>query len=246
MIDKVNFGFLKVSKKTKDKMVSNLFTSVSEKYDLMNDVMSLGLHRVWKKKMINMCNPESIHKVIDIASGTGDIPLQLLKRNRDLLITCLDSNQEMHQICKNKMFDNGFTEDIEYICSSIEKCTLKDNTFDLATIAFGFRNFTDYQTSLKNIYRILKPGGKIVILELCNPPNKYINNFFEKYTFDIIPQLGKLVADDYDSYKYLAESIRMHPNPEKVLEMLNTNQFINTKYIYLTSGIVTIHIGFKS
>ena len=246
MTDKVNFGFLKVSKKIKDKMVTNLFTSVSDKYDLMNDAMSFGLHRLWKKKMVSICNLENVSKVIDIASGTGDITLQLLKKNKKLSVTCLDNSQEMHQICKNKMIDNGFIKNIAYICSSVEKCTLKDNSFDLATIAFGFRNFTDHNESLKSIYRILKPGGKIVLLELCNPKNKYINKFFETYTFNIIPQLGKLIANDYDSYNYLAESIQMHPNPDKVLEMLQMNQFINTKYIYLTGGIVTIHIGYKS
>lgn len=246
MTDKVNFGFLKVSKKIKDRMVSDLFTSVSDKYDLMNDAMSFGLHRLWKKKMVSMCNPETIAEAIDIASGTGDIALKLLKKNKNLSITCLDNSQEMLQICKNKMVDNGFIKNIEYICSSVEQCALKENTFDLATTAFGFRNFTDQNESLKNIHRILKPGGKIVLLELCNPQNKYVNSFFEKYTFNIIPELGRLIANDYDSYRYLAESIQMHPNPDKVLEMLKENQFVNTKYIYLTGGIVTIHIGFKS
>ena len=163
MTDKVNFGFLKVSKKIKDKMVSDLFTSVSDKYDLMNDAMSFGLHRLWKKKMVSMCNPETIAETIDIASGTGDITLKLLKKNKNLSITCLDNSQEMLQICKNKMVDNGFIKNIEYICSSVEQCALKENTFDLATTAFGFRNFTDQNESLKNIYRILKPGGKIVL-----------------------------------------------------------------------------------
>ncbi len=246
MIEKVNFGFLKVSKKIKDEMISNLFTSVSDKYDLMNDVMSFGLHRLWKKRMVSMCNPRNISKVIDIASGTGDISLELLKKNKNLSVTCLDSSQEMHKICKRKMVDNGFVKNIKYVRSSIEKCNLKDNSFDVASTAFGFRNFTDYNLSLKNIYRMLKPGGKIIILELCTPKNKYMNKVFQEYTFKIIPQLGKVIANDSDSYNYLAESIKMHPNPTKVLEMLRINNFINTKLFYLSGGIVTIHIGYKN
>ncbi len=246
MDEKVNFGFLKVSKKIKDEMISNLFTSVSEKYDLMNDVMSFGLHRIWKKRMVSICNPENISKVIDIASGTGDISLQLLRKNRNLSITCLDSSKEMQKICKNKMIDNGFVRNVKYVCSTIEKCKLKDNSFDVASIAFGFRNFTDYNSSLKNIFRILKPGGKIVILELCLPENEYMNKIFQKYAFNVIPQLGKIIVNDYDSYNYLAESIKMHPHPNKVLEMMKKNNFINTKFIRLNGGIVTIHIGYKN
>ena len=124
MTDKVNFGFLKVSIMIKDKMVSDLFSSLSDNFDLMNDAMSFGLHRLWKKKMVSMCNPETIAETIDIASGTGDITLKLLKKNKNLSITCLDNSQEMLQICKNKMVDNGFIKNIEYICSSVEQLSL--------------------------------------------------------------------------------------------------------------------------
>ena len=144
------------------------------------------------------------------------------------------------------MVDNCFVKNINYVRSSIEKCNLKDNSFYVASTAFGFMNFTDYNLSLKNIYRMLKPGGKIIILELCTPKNKYMNKVFQEYTFKLIPQLGKVIANDSDSYNYLAESIKMHPNPTKVLEMLRINNFINTKFFYLSGGIVTIHIGYKN
>ena len=158
---------MKSHHKNSERFVSKVFSDVFDKYDLMNDLMTLGVHRLWKREFIIWLNPQKNTKLIDVASGTGDISLELLKKNKNLSVTCLDSSQEMHKICKRKMVDNGFVKNIKYVRSSIEKCNLKDNSFDVASTAFGFRNFTDYNLSLKNIYRMLKPGGKIIILELC-------------------------------------------------------------------------------
>tara|TARA_B100000953_G_scaffold287144_1_gene269153 strand:+ start:40 stop:780 length:741 start_codon:yes stop_codon:yes gene_type:complete len=246
MVEKVNFGLSKVPKKEKDKMVTDLFTSVSEKYDLMNDLMSFGIHRLWKDKMVKICSPQNGFNILDIAVGSGDIALRLLRKNKNISLTCLDNNQKMLEICRKKLIDKGYIKNIEFVLSSAENLSLKENQFDLATIAFGMRNFTDYSQALQSIYKVLKPGGKLVIMEFCNPRNKYYRELFEKYTFNIIPKLGELVANDYENYNYLAESIKSYPTPSKITAMMNNSQYINTRHIYLLGDIVTIHIGFKN
>ena len=173
MVEKVNFGLSKVPKKEKDKMVTDLFTSVSEKYDLMNDLMSFGIHRLWKDKMVKICSPQDGFNILDIAVGSGDIALRLLRKNKNISLTCLDNNQKMLEICRKKLIDKGYIKNIEFVLSSAENLSLEENQFDLVTIAFGMRNFTDYSQALQSIYKVLKPGGKLVIMEFCNPRNKY-------------------------------------------------------------------------
>ena len=246
MTDKVNFGLEKVSKVKKPKLVSSIFSSVSNKYDLMNDAMSFGLHRIWKEKMITVCKPKSFNKILDVATGSGDIALKLLRKKKNLSVTCLDENKEMLSICKNRLIDNGFIKDISFIKSSIEDISLDSNSIDIATIAFGFRNFTNHKKALENIYDALKPGGKLVIMEFTIPKDKIMGKIFETYTNRIIPKLGEFIAKDYDSYKYLAESIKVYYSPDQVLKMFEENKYINNKYIFLTGNIVTIHVGYKN
>ena len=246
MTDKVNFGLEKVSKVKKPKLVSSIFSSVSNKYDLMNDAMSFGLHRIWKEKMISVCKPKSFNKILDVATGSGDIALKLLRKKKNLSVTCLDENKDMLSICKNRLIDNGFVKDINFIKSSIEDISLDSNSIDIATIAFGFRNFTNHKKALENIYDALKPGGKLVIMEFTTPKDKIIGKIFETYTNKIIPKLGEFIAKDYDSYKYLAESIKTYYSPDQVLKMFEENKYINNKYISLTGNIVTIHVGYKN
>ena len=246
MTDKVNFGLEKVSKVKKPKLVSSIFSSVSNKYDLMNDAMSFGLHRIWKEKMISVCKPKSFNKILDVATGSGDIALKLLRKKKNLSVICLDENKEMLSICKNRLIDNGFIKDISFIKSSIEDISLDSNSIDIATIAFGFRNFTDHKKALENIYDILKPGGKLVIMEFTIPKDKIMGKIFETYTDRIIPKLGEFIAKDYDSYKYLAESIKTYYSPNQVLKMFEENKYINNKFIFLPGNIVTIHVGYKN
>lgn len=246
MTDKVNFGLEKVSKVKKPKLVSSIFSSVSNKYDLMNDAMSFGLHRIWKEKMISVCKPKSFNKILDVATGSGDIALKLLRKKKNLSVTCLDENKDMLSICKNRLIDNGFVKDINFIKSSIEDISLDSNSIDIATIAFGFRNFTDHKKALENIYDVLKPGGKLVIMEFTTPKDKIMGKIFETYTDRIIPKLGEFIAKDYDSYKYLAESIKTYYSPDQVLKMFEENKYINNKFIFLPGNIVTIHVGYKN
>jgi len=246
MGEKVKFGSEKVEKSDKIKLVSNIFSSVANKYDIMNDVMSFGLHRQWKNRMLSISKLKNNDTVLDIATGTGDIALKLLMANKNINITCLDENNEMLDICKDRLVDNSFVHNIEFICSPIENAKLKDNSFSLATIAFGFRNFTDHKKALSRIFNALSPGGRLVIMEFSTPKNQYLKTIFEKYTHKIIPNLGKYITNDYDSYKYLAESISSYFKVSEVSEMIETAGFIKTRYEKLSGDIVTIHIGYKS
>ena len=246
MGEKVKFGSEKVEKSDKIKLVSNIFSSVANKYDIMNDVMSFGLHRQWKNRMLSISKLKNNDTVLDIATGTGDIALKLLMANKNINITCLDENNEMLDICKDRLVDNSFVHNIEFICSPIENAKLKDNSFSLATIAFGFRNFTDHKKALSRIFNALSPGGRLVIMEFSTPKNQYLKTIFEKYTHKIIPNLGKYITNDYDSYKYLAESISSYFKVSEVSEMIEMAGFIKTRYEKLPGDIVTIHIGYKS
>ena len=245
MNEKVNFGSTKVLKTKKTKLVSDIFSSVSNKYDLMNDAMSLGLHRLWKERLYVVSKLKKSDNVLDLATGTGDIALKFLSKRKSIKITCLDENQEMLDICKDRLIDNGFVKDVTFIKRSAENAKLEENQYTLATIAFGFRNFTDHSKALKNIYNSLMPGGRLIIMEFSTPKNKLVKNVFEKYTHNIIPRIGKIIADDYDSYRYLAESISTYYSPEEVNDLYAEAGFINTRYETLVGNMVTIHIGFK-
>ena len=245
MNDKVNFGSKKVSRDEKPKLVSKIFSSVSNKYDLMNDAMSLGLHRLWKEKMCYVSKLQDNETVLDIATGTGDIALKLLNKKKQLKLTCLDENTEMLQLCKDRLIDNGYIKNIDFKKDSIEDAKLKQNFYSLVTIAFGFRNFTDHDKALKNIYNSILPGGRLVIMEFSTPVNIFLKNIFETYTHLVIPNIGKILADDYESYKYLAESIASFYTPSQVDEMFLRNGFENVRHELLPGNMVTIHVGYK-
>ncbi len=245
MNDKVNFGSRKINKEEKPQLVSKIFSSVSNKYDLMNDAMSFGLHRLWKERMYLVSKLKDNEIVLDIATGTGDIALKFLNKRKNLKITCLDENPEMIQLCKDRLLDNGYFEDIQFTQNAMEDANLKNNYFSLATLAFGFRNFTDHNKALKNIYESIAPGGRLVIMEFSTPENHILKNIFEKYTHLVIPQIGKILADDHDSYKYLAESISSFYTPSQVNEMLEKTGFENVRHEFMPGNIVTIHIGYK-
>ena len=246
MDDEVNFGSIKVPKNSKTKLVSDVFSSVASKYDIMNDLMSLGAHRLWKKRMCQISRLTANDVVLDIACGTGDIAISLLREMKSIKLTCLDENSKMIALCKERLINQGFISNISYVTNPMEKASLQENSFSLATLSFGFRNFTDHNKALENIYKLLSPGGRLVIMEFTSPQNPISKKIFESYTHRIIPRLGKIIAKDDQSYTYLAESISSYYSPEEVSELFYDNKFSNVRYEVLPGEIVTIHIGYKS
>ena len=243
-MDKAKFGYKDIEKSEKPDKVNNIFSSVSNRYDLMNDFMSFGLHRIWKKQFIKLCNVQSKRKALDVACGTGDISISLHKENQNINLTCLDPNPDMIKICKQKFINKGHV-DINYQIHGIENFSPKQQTFDLITVAFGFRNFTDHKKALDNIFKLLEPGGMFLIMDFKKPRGKLYSKLFKFYTLNIIPKIGKIVADDENSYRYLAESIQTYFSPNEIKDMLSKAGFDNTKVVNLLEDVATIHIGQK-
>jgi demethylmenaquinone methyltransferase/2-methoxy-6-polyprenyl-1,4-benzoquinol methylase len=243
-MDKAKFGYKNIDKSEKPDKVNNIFSSVSDQYDLMNDFMSFGLHRIWKKQFIKLCNVQSKRKVLDVACGTGDISISLHKENQNIDLTCLDPNPDMIEICKQKFINKGHV-DINYQIHGIERFLPKQQTFDLITVAFGFRNFTDHKKALENIFKLLEPGGMFLIMDFKKPRGKLYSKLFKFYTLNIIPKIGKIVADDENSYRYLAESIQTYFSPNEIKDMLSKAGFDNTRVVNLLEDVATIHIGQK-
>ena len=243
-MDKAKFGYKDIEKSEKPDKVNNIFSSVSDRYDLMNDFMSFGLHRIWKKQFIKLCNVQSKRKVLDVACGTGDISISLHKENQNIDLTCLDPNPDMIEICKQKFINKGHV-DINYQIHGIERFLPKQQTFDLITVTFGFRNFTDHKKALENIFKLLDPGGMFLIMDFKKPRGKLYSKLFKFYTLNIIPKIGKIVADDENSYRYLAESIQTYFSPNEIKDMLSKAGFDNTRVVNLLEDVATIHIGQK-
>ena len=237
-----HFGYEVIDKEEKSKKVNAVFDSVATNYDLMNNLMSMGLHHVWKKILIETTTLKAKSKILDIAAGTADLSIEFLKRNKDFEVFHTDINLSMLKEGRKKLINKGkITPSI--LCDA-EALPFPNNFFDCVTIGFGLRNMTNKEQALKEIYRVLSPGGKIVILEfskIWKPFRKIYDNF----SFKILPKLGKLFAKDENSYKYLVESIRMHPDQKKLLELLKAEGFEKTSFINLSAGIVAIHKGYK-
>ena len=237
-----HFGYEIIDKEEKSKKVNAVFDSVATNYDLMNNLMSMGLHHVWKKILIETTTLKAKSKILDIAAGTADLSIEFLKRNKDFEVFHTDINLSMLKEGRKKLINKGkITPSI--LCDA-EALPFPNNFFDCVTIGFGLRNMTNKEQALKEIYRVLSPGGKLVILEfskIWRPFRKIYDNF----SFKILPKLGKLFAKDENSYKYLVESIRMHPDQKKLLELLKAEGFEKTSFINLSAGIVAIHKGYK-
>jgi len=228
--------------KNSERLVSKVFRDVFDKYDLMNDLMSLGIHRLWKKEFIYCLNPQKNTKLIDVASGTGDIAkLYLEKINFAGFAYCLDENKEMLEINKKK-FKNKST--VKWFCNNAEKLPFKNNTFDYYTISFGIRNIENINIALKEAYRVLKPGGRFLCLEFSKVKNEIINKIYKSYSKSI-PKIGKIVVGKEEPYEYLINSIDKFYNQEKLIELIKKNKFDNVTYRNLSSGIVAIHSGWK-
>lgn len=241
-----DFGFKKVPLQEKAKLVNQVFTSVANKYDLMNDLMSFGIHRLWKKIAIQHCAIRHNQSILDLAGGTGDLANAFLNELEGTgQVVLADINAEMLQAGKVKLINKGHLQNIKYTQLNAECLPFADNSFDCIAIGFGLRNVTQKQIALQEMHRVLKPGGRVVILEFSKPIYQHLSTAYDIYSFKVLPFLGKMVAQDAESYRYLAESIRMHPGQEDLKSMMDLAGFENCSYQNLTGGICAIHKGFK-
>ncbi len=242
-----HFGYRDVRVEDKTRLVHGVFESVAGKYDLMNDLMSLGVHRLWKRHFIAISGIKPGQRVLDLAGGTGDIAALMSKRvGAHGSVVLSDINEAMLSVGRQRMEDRGIVGNIEYTLANAEKTPFADAEFDAVTIAFGLRNVTDQRAALNEMHRVLKPGGRAMILEFSTVEIEPLKKVYDAYSFGLLPWLGKLVANDEASYRYLAESIRKHPAQDELADMMVDAGFINVTYRNLTGGIVAIHSGFHA
>ena len=241
-----HFGFKTVNRGEKVNMVAGVFHSVAGKYDLMNDLMSGGIHRLWKRFTIELSGVRRGNNVLDIAGGTGDLAAKFSRLvGSEGKVVLADINDSMLKVGREKLTNRGIVGNIEYVQANAECLPFPDNSFDCITIAFGLRNVTDKDAALRSMLRVLKPGGRLLVLEFSKPTNELMSKVYDRYSFDILPRMGKLITNDEDSYRYLAESIRMHPDQETLKEMMAEAGFAEVRYHNMTAGVVAVHRGVK-
>ena len=244
-VETTHFGYKDVAVDDKADLVKEVFDSVASRYDIMNDLMSGGMHRLWKRYTIKHANARPGHVILDLAGGTGDLAREFARivgeRGRVVLA---DINAAMLEHGRRRLVDAGIAGNVELAQVDAEILPFADNTFDRVSIAFGLRNITNKEAALAEMLRVLKPGGKVLILEFSQP-SKAIKPAYDLYSFKVLPLLGKLVTSDQDSYQYLAESIRMHPDQETLLSMMQDAGFERCRYNNLTAGVVALHTGYK-
>lgn len=246
MTEKTHFGYQTIDKEKKQEKVAEVFDSVADKYDIMNDVMSGGVHRFWKHYAILAADVRANMAVLDLASGTCDLAIKMGKKLGGTgRLVASDINESMLNIGRDRMIDNGLVKNIEFQLANAEDLPFAENRFDLVTMAFGLRNVTNKDKALAEIHRVLKPGGKCLVLEFSKPENPLLEKAYDFYSFNILPTMGKVIAKDEDSYRYLAESIRMHPDQESLKSLFEAAGFAITKYQNLSGGIVALHQGIK-
>ncbi len=244
--DTTHFGFKTVKSAEKATMVAGVFHSVAKQYDVMNDLMSFGVHRLWKRFTIDASGVRPGNSILDLAGGTGDLTAKFSKlTGSNGKVILADINSSMLNVGRDKLRDLGIVGNVDYVQANAEALPFDDNTFDIVTIAFGLRNVTDKDKALRSIFRVLKPGGRLLVLEFSKPEHDLLNKAYDFYSFNILPKIGEFVAKDGDSYQYLAESIRMHPDQETLKTMMATAGFEQTSYHNLTGGIVALHKGYK-
>lgn len=244
--NKTHFGFQEVNENDKQGLVGNVFRSVAGNYDVMNDAMSLGVHRAWKWFAIAQSGVKLGSTVLDLAAGSADLSIKFAKKVGDhgkVIVT--DINEAMLEQGRRRMTDAGLTGNIDYCLVNAEQLPFADNHFDCISISFGLRNVTKKEVALKSMKRCLKPGGRAIILEFSQPTNENFRKAYDAYSFNVIPKLGELIAKDRESYQYLVESIRQHPPQEELKQMMLDAGFDKVRYHNLTGGIVALHIGYK-
>ena len=241
MNEKTHFGFKEVDVNKKAEHVGDVFHSVAEEYDLMNDAMSFGMHRLWKKILIELSELSEGSVALDIASCTADIPRLINKKFKSVSMHVTDINASMLALGKERAINENFFHNCNFALASGESLPYQDQTFDLVTVGFGLRNFTDKEKGLKEMKRVLKPDGVLLILEFSKPTNSFFSKVYDWYSFNIIPKLGSFLANDSKSYQYLAESIRMHPDQETLKNMVLDAGFDDCKFYNLVNGVVAIH-----
>jgi ubiquinone/menaquinone biosynthesis methyltransferase len=239
------FGEQRVSASEKTEKVIGVFDSVASKYDIMNDLMSGGLHRLWKDRLIRQIRPRPGQKFLDVAGGTGDIAFRIRKKEPGAEITVFDLNQHMLDVGRDRAVDHGWLDDFDWVTGNAEKLPFPDNSFDVYTIAFGLRNVTHIDTALSEAFRVLRPGGRFFCLEFSRVEQPLLAAGYDAFSFHVIPRIGKLVAQDSESYQYLVESIRKFPSQRKLARRLSDSGFQGVKYANLSAGIVAIHSGIK-
>ena len=241
-----HFGYQTVKEDEKASLVGGVFDSVASRYDLMNDLMSAGIHRIWKRFTIEVSGVRAGHRVLDIAGGTGDLAARFSRlvgeRGRVVLA---DINAAMLSVGRDRLTDRGISGNIDYVQADAESLPFPDDSFDCITIAFGLRNVTRKERALASMLRVLKPGGRLLVLEFSKPRNPLLEKLYDQYSFSVLPAMGKLVANDAESYRYLAESIRMHPDQETLKAMLIDAGFERVEYYNMTGGVVALHRGVK-
>ncbi|HIE0207736.1 TPA: bifunctional demethylmenaquinone methyltransferase/2-methoxy-6-polyprenyl-1,4-benzoquinol methylase UbiE [Proteus mirabilis] len=241
-----DFGFQTVDKDEKQTMVAKVFHSVASKYDLMNDLMSFGIHRVWKRYTIEASGVRRNQRVLDLAGGTGDLTAKfsrLVGENGEVVLA--DINDSMLKMGREKLRDHGIVGNVSYVQANAEELPFPDDYFDCSTISFGLRNVTDKAKALRSMFRVLKPGGRLLVLEFSKPVLDPLSKIYDAYSFHILPRIGQVIVNDADSYRYLTESIRMHPDQETLKGMMEEAGFDQVSYTNMTGGIVALHKGFK-
>jgi len=247
-MNQTNFGFKKVDYSEKQKLVNNIFANVADKYDLMNDLMSFGLHRLWKDEFIRQI-PNLNSRILDVASGSGDIALRLAKKARDrgnnISLTLSDINEEMLKYARKKSIDLNLFKNLDFKVASAEELPFFDNSFDYYTIAFGIRNVPDINKALKEAYRVLKPMGKFICLEFSKVKEGCLKDFYKFYSFNIIPSIGQMITSNKEAYEYLVESIDLFPAQDEFRIMIKDAGFEEVSYKNLSNGIVAVHSAYK-
>lgn len=241
-----HFGFKTVAREEKVGLVANVFHSVAAKYDVMNDVMSLGIHRIWKRFTIDCSGVRKGHKVLDLAGGTGDLTAKFSRIvGESGQVVLADINNSMLTVGRDKLRDLGIVDNVSYVQANAEELPFPDDHFDCITIGFGLRNVTDKDKALRSMFRVLKPGGRLLVLEFSKPIFEPLSQVYDAYSFHLLPKMGEIIANDSESYRYLAESIRMHPDQDTLKTMMENAGFEKTGYFNLTGGIVALHRGYK-
>jgi len=244
--DTTDFGFTRVGREAKAGMVRGVFDSVASRYDLMNDLMSGGVHRLWKRYTIELSAARPGQTILDIAGGTGDLAARFSRLvGPEGQVILADINAAMLEVGRDRLIDKGATGNIEVVQADAQALPFNDNSVDCITIAFGLRNVTDKALALRSMLRVLRPGGRLLVLEFSKPTSTLLGKVYDQYSFQILPAMGRLIAQDADSYRYLAESIRKHPDQETLLDMMEDAGFGECRYHNMTGGIVALHQGFK-